>query len=50
VRPEPGRTQCGKSDGSGQKPGDYSEEDCHEDGISRFTDRVPPSRELAIPA
>jgi len=40
VRPEPGRTQGGESDSSGQKPGEYSQDDDHEDGISRFIDRI----------
>src|SRR5713226_9017697 len=50
VRPEPGRTQGGESDGSGQKPGEYSQDDDHEDGISRFIDRIPPHPNLRCPA
>jgi hypothetical protein len=40
VRPQPGRTQIGERDGGGQKPGNYSEEGCHRDGIPRFIDRI----------
>jgi hypothetical protein len=42
VRPEPGRTQGSECNGSGQKPGEYSQDDDHEDGISRFIDRISP--------
>src|SRR3982750_868855 len=42
LRPEPGRAERRKRDGCGEQPGEYSQEDCHREGISRFTDRIMP--------
>jgi hypothetical protein len=42
VRTEPRRSQRRERDGGGQKPGNYSEDGCHQEGISRFIDRISP--------
>jgi hypothetical protein len=46
VRPEPRRSQRRERDGGSQKPGNYSKDGCHQDGISRFTDRTSPHVKL----
>jgi hypothetical protein len=38
VRPESGRPQRREDDGGSQNPGNYSEDGCHQDGISQFID------------
>ena len=50
VRPEPWWPEGSKGDGSGEKPGEYSKDDCHLDQISRFIAMISSSRERAMRA
>jgi hypothetical protein len=42
VRTEPGWSQRREGDGGSQKPGNYSKDGCHRDGISQFIDPRSP--------